>query len=111
MPPSERWHPTIAPNVPGIFRLAAWEAAAVVARQRGWPAGADAEIKDAMRRIDAENGKGLDVVAEFHTAELFRDNANHNFLEKDEVIWLQPVVHSFVSRMLAFCPPEESVGC
>lgn len=81
--------------------LAARQAAAVFAQRRGWPAGADAEIKAAMRRIDAENGKEPDAAADFHTAELFRDNANYDFLEKDEVIWFQPIVHGFVNRMLA----------
>ena len=91
--------------------LAAHQAAVVVAQRRGWPAGADADIKEAMRRIDAENGKAPDVVAEFHTAEMFRDNANYNFLEKAEVIWFQPIVHGFVNRMLSLCLPEESAGC
>lgn len=81
--------------------LAARQAAAVVAQRRGWPAASDAEIKAAMRRIDAENGKEPDAAADSHTAELFRDNANYDFLEKDEVIWFQPIVHGFVNRMLA----------
>ena len=80
--------------------LAAREAAVVAARQRKWPANDDNEIKDAMRKLDAEHDGQMAISAEFHTAEMFRDNADYGFLDKDEIIWFQPIVHEFVARML-----------
>ena len=84
--------------------LAAREATAVAARRRGWPADADDEIKDAIRRLDAEYGDEHKILLEFHTAEMFRDNADYGFLDKDEIIWFQPVVHELVDRLLTGHP-------
>ena len=86
--------------------LAARQAAAAVAKRRDWPADSDAEIKDAVRWLDTEHGDQFEILSEFHTAEMLRNNAQHGFLDKDEIIWFQPIVHEFVERMLALHPVE-----
>ena len=87
--------------------FAAREAAVFAARQREWPANDDDDIKDAMRKLDTEHDGQMAIYAEFHTAEMFRDNADYGFLDKDEIIWFQPIVHEFVARMLDSYPAEK----
>ena len=87
--------------------LAARQAAAAVAKQRDWPADTDDDVKDAVRWLDTEHGDQFEILSEFHTAEMFRDNADYGFLDKDEIIWFQPIVHEFVARMLALHPVEK----
>ena len=84
--------------------LAAREAVAIAARQRNWPANADDEIRDAIRKLDAEHDGQANLVAEFHTAEMFRNNAEYGFLDKDEIVWFQPIVHEFLNRLLNLHP-------
>ena len=84
--------------------FAAREAVIVAGLRRNWPVSTDEEIKDATRRLDAEYGHEQKIVLEFHTAEMFRDNADYCFLDKDEVVWFQPIVHEFVDRLLNLHP-------
>ena len=87
--------------------LAARQAAVVVAKRRDWPADTDHDVEDAIRRLDTEHGDQFEILSEFNTAEMFRNNADHGFLDKDEIIWFQPIVHEFVERMLALHPTED----
>ena len=84
--------------------FAAREAVIAAALRRSWPVSTDEEIKDATRRLDAEYGDEQKIGLEFHTAEMFRDNAEHGFLDKDEIVWFQPIVHEFVDRLLNLHP-------
>ena len=87
--------------------LAAREASIFAAQKQGWDVDTDDEIKDAVRWLDTEHGDQFEILSEFHTAEMFRNNADYGFLDKDEIIWFQPIVHEFVERMLALHTVEK----
>ena len=88
--------------------LAARQASLVAAKRHGWTADTDEAIDAAIRRMDRQHGEQAGILGHFHTAEMFRDNAEYGFLEKDAILGFQPLVHSFVNRMLELCPPEKT---
>ena len=81
--------------------LAAREASIVAAQQQGWKVDTDDEIASAIRCIDEAQGENGNIQAQFDTAKMFKENATYGWMEKDDVIWFQPIVHRFVNRMLA----------
>lgn len=88
--------------------LAAREASIFTAQQQGWEVDTDDAIAAAIRCIDEAQGEGGNIQAQFDTAKMFRENATHGWMEKEDVIWFQPTVHRFVNRMLALDSPPTS---
>lgn len=88
--------------------LAAREASIFAAHKQGWDVDTDDEIAAAIRRIDEARGEAGNIEAQFDTAKMFRENATHGWMEKDDVIWFQPTVHRFVNQMLALDTPPRS---
>ena len=80
--------------------LAARKAAVIALQRRNWPFDSDEEIDDAIHRIDLEHGDQMAVLAEFHAAKMFHENATYNFLDRGDIEFFQEVVHDFVDRML-----------
>lgn len=81
--------------------LAGRAAAVLAARHREWPADTDEDLYAAMKRIDREHGDERDIIAAYNGAEIYRDNAEYGFLEKDDVIAFQVGLHRYIDRMLA----------
>ena len=88
--------------------LAARDASIFAAHQQGWEVETDGEIAAAIRCIDDAQGEAGNIQAQFDTAKMFRENATHGWMEKDDIIWFQPTVHRFVNRMLALDSPPAS---
>lgn len=91
--------------------LAARQASLVAAQWHGWMADTDEAIDVAIRKIDHQHGEQAGILSQFHTAEMFRDNAEYGFLERDDILGFQPLVHRFVNRMLTLSPPGRGAGC
>lgn len=87
--------------------LAGRAAAVIAARCRNWPSDTDDDLYAAMKRIDREYGDGRDIIAAYNGAEIYRDNAEYGFLEKDDVIAFQVGLHRYIDRMLALRSSNE----
>ena len=69
--------------------LAARKAAVIALQRRNWPSDTDEEIDDAIQRIDLEYSDQMAVLAEFHAAKMFRENATYNFLDRGDIEFFQ----------------------
>ena len=87
--------------------LAGRAAAVIAARRWDWPAETDEDLYAAMKRIDREYGDGKDIIAAYNGAEIYRENAEYGFLEKDDVIAFQVGLHRYIDRMLDLCSSNE----
>ncbi len=81
-----------------------WGAAAhavmAAAQQRGWPCGKHGNLKTAAGRLAEETGDSL-FREGFTNAEKFHANFYHDFMEDFQLAADRPVVHDFVTRLLA----------
>ena len=77
---------------------AAVHAVTAVARERGWPSDGHQAVKTAADRLAASDPA---ISAGFFAAQQFHANANHDFMEPDDVARGLPLVQSFVQRSLA----------
>ena len=85
--------------------LAGRHAAADAARRRNWPAHTDAQIQDAILKMDAEYGNRMLIAAGYSGARMFHHNAAHDFLEKDDIVAFQTGLRIFIDRMLTLDAP------
>lgn len=85
--------------------LAGRKAAVCAARRRNWPADTDAQIQDAILKMDAEYGDGMLIAAGYSGARMFHHNAAHDFLEKDDIVAFQAGLRIFIDRMLTLDAP------
>ena len=87
-------------NAAGSDRLwqAAVHAVTAVAQERGWPSDGHEAVKTAADRLAAGDPA---VSAGFFAAQQFHANANHGFMEPDDVARGVPLVQDFVQRVLA----------
>ena len=71
-----------------------------IAQQRDWQYRSHRAMKNAVFRLEQEYNDPL-ILAGFLAAEDFHKNFFHNDMEEYEIEQERPVVHRFVSRMLA----------
>ena len=71
-----------------------------IAQQRDWQYRSHRAMKNAVFRLEQEYGDPL-ILAGFLAAEDFHKNFFHNDMEEYEIEQERPLVHRFISRMLA----------
>ena len=90
--------------------LAGRQAAVCAALRRNWTADTDAQIQDAILKMDAEYGDGMLIAAGYSGARMFHHNAAHDFLEKDDIVAFQAGLRIFIDRMLNLDAPGDTPG-
>jgi hypothetical protein len=88
-----------------------WGAAAhailAVSRARRWRLGSHGRLRENADRLSTELSE-QDIADDFQVAEKFHTNFYHNYLEDFRISRDRPLVHRFVSRVLAL--PELGGG-
>lgn len=85
--------------------LAGRKAAVYAVRRRNWPADTDAQIQDAIIKMDAEYGEQMLIAAGYSGARMFHYNAEHDFLEKDDLVSFQAGLRIFIDCMMTLDAP------
>lgn len=80
-----------------------------IAQQRDWQYRSHRAMKNAIFRLEQEYNDPL-ILAGFLAAEDFHKNFFHNDMEEYEIEQERPVVHRFVSRMLALLDDSDRAG-
>ena len=89
-------------HLPAAEKLygAANHAVTAVAQQRGWQYESHRSMKNAIYRLETEYGDPF-ITAGFGIAEKFHKHFFHDNMEPYELEGEKPVVHEFVTRILA----------
>lgn len=87
--------------------LAGRKAAVYAARRRNWPADTDAQIQDAILKMDAEYGEQVLIAAGYSGTRMFHYNAEYDFLEKDDIVAFQAGLRIFIDLMMTLDAPGE----
>ncbi len=87
--------------------LAGRKAAVYAARRRNWPADTDAQIQDAILKMDAEYGEQMLIAAGYSGTRMFHYNAEYDFLEKDDIVAFQAGLRIFIDLMMILGAPGE----
>ena len=77
------------------------------ARRRNWPADTDAQIQDAILKMDAEYGEQMLIAAGYSGTRMFHYNAEYDFLEKDDIVAFQAGLRIFIDLMMTLDAPGE----
>ena len=84
---------------------AASQALITVARQRGWPYGTHAALRNAVRELTIEYGDNS-IRDGFAVAEKFHANFYHGFMEDEELRFSRPSVEDFIEKILSIARGE-----
>ena len=85
--------------------LAGRKAAVYAARRRNWTANTDAQIQDAILKMEAEYGEQMLIAAGYSGARMFHYNAEYDFLEKEDIVSFQAGLPIFIDLMITLDAP------
>ena len=80
-----------------------WQAVRIAAvstlKARGLPHDSDDDILTSMGVLDEQEKAAGSLQLKYGAASIFRDNANHDFLELDDFLFCRPSAGEFADRM------------